>query len=97
MKTREDIIEILSAVLPGLRKRYPLGRVSLFGSYCREEQTPLSDVDLTVEYTGPLSYRDQMALQDELTAALGVRVDIAAEETLRNRVRERVDREAIPL
>jgi predicted nucleotidyltransferase len=97
MKTRDEIVHTLRKALPAIRARYPLGNVLLFGSYCRGEQTETSDVDLAVEFTGRISYRDQVALQEELSALLGVPVDLAEGSSLKHRIRERVAREAVPV
>jgi predicted nucleotidyltransferase len=95
LKTRSDILSALQRVLPGIRARYPVGRVELFGSFARNDQGEGSDVDLAVEFTGPLTCRTLMSLEDELAEALGVSVDIADLEGLKPRVRERMAREAV--
>lgn len=95
--TRLEIVQRLAELLPNLREQYPLGQVKLFGSYSRGEQTELSDVDLVVEFIGPIRYRELIALEDELTAALGTRVDLSDNNGLRPRVRERVQQEAIAI
>lgn len=97
MRTKEEVLGILREVLPSLRERYPLGRVDLFGSYSRGDHEAGSDVDLAVEFTGKMSYREHFALEEELSAALGVRVDIVDRGKLRPRIGERVRKEAISL
>ena len=72
-------------------------RLAVFGSVLRGEASPASDVDLLVEFEPGRSLLDHAALQIELEALLGRRVDVASERGLRPRVRERVLREARPL
>ena len=71
--------------------------VRVFGSVARGESGAESDVDLLVEFEPGRSLLDHAALQIELEALLGRRVDVASERGLRPRVRERVLREARPL
>jgi predicted nucleotidyltransferase len=71
--------------------------VRVFGSMARGESGPDSDLDLLVEFEPGRSLLDHAALQTELEALLGRRVDVASERGLRPRIRERVLREARPL
>jgi hypothetical protein len=71
--------------------------VRVFGSVARGDSGAESDVDLLVEFESGRSLLDHAALQIELEALLGRRVDVASERGLRPRVRERVLREARPL
>ena len=71
--------------------------VRVFGSVARGDSGAESDVDLLVEFEPGRSLLDHAALQIELEALLGRRVDVASERGLRPRVRERVLREARPL
>jgi predicted nucleotidyltransferase len=95
MKSRDEILEILARKLPEPRGRYRIGAVDLFGSVSRNEQGEASDVDLAVEYTGPMSYREHMALEAELAAALGAKVDLVDRDVLKPRIRARFLAEAI--
>jgi predicted nucleotidyltransferase len=56
----------------------------------RGESGPDSDLDLLVEFEPGRSLLDHAALQTELEALLGRRVDVASERGLRPRSGERV-------
>ena len=71
--------------------------VRIFGSVARGESGAESDLDLLVEFEPGTSLLDHAALQIELEAVLGRRVNVASERGLRPRVRERVLRETRPL
>jgi len=71
--------------------------VRVFGSVARGDSGAESDIDLLVEFEPGRSLLDHAALQIELEALLGRRVDVASERGLRPRIRERVLREARPL
>lgn len=51
MKTKQQIIELLTSCKPEMEKRFGVKRLALFGSYSRDEQKPDSDVDILVEVT----------------------------------------------
>ena len=72
-------------------KTQPVLKAWLFGSFARGEETPLSDVDLLVEYDkGNVSLLKHATMICELEKILGRPVDIVQEKLLRPRVRENV-------
>lgn len=75
-------------------KNQPIRKAWLFGSFARGEETPLSDVDLLVEYDkGGISLLKHAAMICELEKILDRPVDIVQEKLLRPRVRENVNQE----
>ena len=71
--------------------------VRVFGSVVRGEDTPESDVDLLVEFERGRGLLNHAALIEELERLLGCRVDVASQNGLKPRIRERVLAEAIGL
>jgi predicted nucleotidyltransferase len=71
--------------------------VRVFGSAARGDATGASDVDFLVEFEPGTSLLQQGAMIAELEELLGRRVDVAPEKTLREHVRDRILREAVPL
>jgi predicted nucleotidyltransferase len=86
---REEILRIARA--HGARN------VRVFGSAARGEADETSDVDFLVEFEPGTSLLQHGAMIAELEELLGRRVDVAPEKTLREHLRERVLREAVPL
>ena len=81
-----------------LAARCGASNVRVFGSVARGEATPFSDIDLLVDQDwSRLSGWGGMALVVALEDLLGCRVDGAAVEELKPRIRQRVLREAVPL
>lgn len=73
-------------------KTQPIVNAWLFGSFARGEETPLSDVDLLVQYDEDgISLLKHAAMICELEKILNRPVDIVEEGTLRPRIRERVN------
>ncbi len=86
---RADILQI--AAQHGARN------VRLFGSVARGDARPDSDIDMLVELEPGRSLFDLGGLLVDLQDLLGRDVDVVTENGLRDRVRERVLKEAMPL
>jgi predicted nucleotidyltransferase len=71
--------------------------IRLFGSVARGEDGPDSDIDFLVHFEPGTTLLDQAGLIDEFERLLGRKVDVVSERGLKERIRERVLREATPL
>jgi uncharacterized protein len=69
--------------------------LSLFGSHARGDAGPDSDVDVLVEFEGSATYARYSGLRFLLEDLLGCKVDLVTRRGLRERIRPRVEREAI--
>lgn len=78
-------------------ERHGATSVRIFGSVARGESNTESDIDLLVRLRPGSTLLDQAAILVELTDLLGRDVDVVTEEGLRDRIREEVLREAVPL
>lgn len=79
MKTLTEIRRLLDAHRDTLTSRFGVQRIAIFGSYARQEQTPLSDVDIAVELERPLGW-EIVDLHDYLEEILHARVDLVTIE-----------------
>jgi predicted nucleotidyltransferase len=86
---REDILRSAA--------KYGAYNVRIFGSVARQEADADSDVDFLVEMEPGRSLFDLGGLLMELQELLDCEVDIVTEKGLRQRIRERVLQEAVPL
>ncbi|HEX9374585.1 MAG TPA: nucleotidyltransferase family protein [Roseiflexaceae bacterium] len=86
---RSDILRIA--------ERHGAHNVRVFGSVARGEAGPESDVDLLVDLEPGRSLLDLGGLLMDLYDLLQVPVDVGTEAMLKERIRERVLREAVPL
>jgi uncharacterized protein len=73
-----------------LTKQFGVKSLLLFGSVARNESTPVSDVDLLVEFNRPVGYFGLFALQEYLETLLGCRVDLGTSESLKPYIKERI-------
>lgn len=85
------------AAILALAHRHGATNVRVFGSVARNEDDAQSDVDLLVDMDPGRSLLDLGALLMELQALLNRPVDVVTEAGLRERIRERVLREAVTL
>lgn len=75
-------------------KTQPVLKAWLFGSYARGEETPISDVDILVQFDeGGISLLKHAAMICELEEILNRPVDIVQEKMLRPRVRESINQD----
>ena len=86
---RDEILQIAA--------RYGASNVRVFGSLARGEAGPESDIDFLVDMEPGRSLFDLGGLLMDLKKLLGVEVDVATEQGLRSRIRERVLKEAVML
>jgi len=86
---RADILTIAA--------RHGARNARVFGSVCRGEAQPTSDLDLLVELEPDRSLLDHSALVQDLREPLGIEVDVVTEPALHWYIRDRVLPEAKPL
>jgi predicted nucleotidyltransferase/DNA-binding XRE family transcriptional regulator len=74
---------------------YGARNVRVFGSTARGDAGPESDVDLLVDLEPGRTLLDLVALRREASALLGLKVDVATFDTLRDAVRVEAQRDAV--
>ena len=90
LKTHRDEILRIAA-------KYGARNVRVFGSVARREADEKSDVDFLVEMDRKSTLMDHAALLVELEKLLGRKVDVAPDDCIREKMRARVLKEAVPL
>lgn len=95
--TLEEIRRELRAMLPELRQRYPISYLGVFGSWVRGEQQEGSDLDLLVDFGGPIDLFAYAKLQEEIGRRLGLRVDLVHRPGLKPAIGRNVLREVEPV
>ncbi len=71
---KEKIISILLS--NGAKK------IGIFGSYARDEETPMSDIDILVEFTETKTLLELLRIERELSEALKIEVDLLTENAI---------------
>jgi predicted nucleotidyltransferase len=97
MKDLPTILDELRRLQPELKKRYPIREMGVFGSYVRGEQHEDSDLDVLVDLGDGLTLIDIVRLENELSDALGLKVDLAMKDALKPRIGKRILAEVVLL
>jgi len=71
--------------------------VRVFGSIARDEAGPTSDVDLLVELAPGRTLLDLIGFRRAAAEVLGIPVDVATPDMLKEHIRAEVLAEAVPL
>lgn len=93
----EQLLRTRRAEILALAARRGARNIRVFGSVARGEADEKSDVDLLVDMEPGRSLLDLGGLWSDLNRLLGIKVDLVTENGLRESIREKVLREAVPL
>ncbi len=93
----EDLVKDKRGDILKIAAKHGARKVRIFGSVAREEADSESDLDLLVEFLPGSTLLSQSAMIRELENLLGIKVDVVSDQGLRDRIRERVLREAVAL
>lgn len=97
LRSRDQVIALLSQHLPEWRRLYGIQELVLFGSLARNEATPQSDVDLCVSLDPPNPFA-LVHFQQAVGQQLGVRVDVVTRWSGMNpALKEEIERDAISI
>jgi len=97
MKKLEEIKRKIKELEPLLKERFKVKGIGLFGSYIRGEQKRKSDLDILVEFeeSADLSLLDFIGLENYLSEALGMKVDLVEKSTLKPRIGKHILEEVV--
>lgn len=95
MKSRTEILSLMSRFKPTAQKKYGMTKLGIFGSVARGEQTDNSDVDICYEGQAP-SLLTLDKIQAELEQLLDCKVDLVrVRENMNSLLRKRILRDGI--
>ena len=89
--------EQLRQELPGLRAKFHVRTLGVFGSYVQGTANKKSDLDLLVEFSRTPGLLEFIQCEQYLSDRLGVKVDLVMKETLKPRIGQRILREVVGL
>ena len=95
MKTRKEILQLLSLYKPTAESKYGLTRIGIFRSVARGEQMEDSDVDVCYEGRIP-SLLTLDHIQSDLEQMFGCRVDmVRVRDGMNSLLRQRIQKEGV--
>jgi predicted nucleotidyltransferase len=92
-----ELIEPKRDEIIALARNHGATNVRIFGSLAHGEADEASDIDVLVDLEPGRSVFDLGRLLGDLEELLGRRVDVVTEKGLKQRIRERVLKESVPL
>ena len=92
---RKAILDSLHNEAPGLRTKYAVKSLAVFGSIARGDDREESDVDVLVTFEGKATFDNFMGLKLDLEDLFGRSVDLLTPKCLRPEIRVEIDKEAI--
>jgi uncharacterized protein len=90
-----EVVGDRRGAIRSLAARHRAVEPRIFGSVARGEAGPTSDLDLVVRFEAGATLFDHVALERELTALLGRRVDVVNEPGLHWLIRPQVVHDAV--
>ncbi len=93
----EEILKSKRAEILRIAHKHGVGQIRVFGSVARGEADEQSDVDFLVQVTGPTPPWFPGGLVADLEQLLGRKVDVVEPEAIREPLREKIIKEAVPL
>lgn len=90
-----DPREPLQKLYPKIKQKYRIAKLGIFGSYARNEQREDSDLDLLVTFEETPGLFQYIELENLISDALGIKVDLVMEDALKPGIKERVLNEVV--
>lgn len=94
-KNLQQIQNALSDKVSLLREEFGVQKIGVFGSFVRNEQNDLSDVDILVEFSQSPSFFKFIDLEKNLSNLVGRRVDLVTKNALKLTIKDDVLREVV--
>ena len=94
MKTREEILSLLSENKAELKNRFKVQKLALFGSYARGDQREESDVDILVD-VDPSIGLEFVTLAERIEKLLGLHVEVVSRKAIKPRALKMIEQELV--
>jgi predicted nucleotidyltransferase len=97
MLTKSDILQYLEQNREFFRTRFGINTVAVFGSYARDEQNELSDIDLLITMLPGTEnmFDKRLAFRDLLTEQFDRKVDVCYEQAIKTQFHDLIFKDAI--
>jgi hypothetical protein len=88
--TLNDIKKIIKKYFPIIKDKYKVNKVGIFGSFAVGEQKKNSDIDVLVEFSGPVTFFKFTELKDFLEEKMGRKVDLVTKNALKPIIKDSI-------
>ena len=93
-RSLDELLGKLRGMLPTLRAQYRVNTLEVFGSFARGEERADSDLDLLVTFDEVPSLFRFVALENDLSDSLGIKVDLVMKDSLKPNIGKYILEEA---
>lgn len=94
MNQLDDIKQILKQLKPELVEKYHVHTIGIFGSAVREDFSPVSDIDIIVDFHQPVGI-EFIDLADYIEAQLQKKVDLVSRNGIKDKYFEAIEGEIV--
>jgi predicted nucleotidyltransferase len=94
-KSLDEIKEVLDKHKEELKRRYGVKEIGIFGSFARGEEKDDSDVDILVEFDGPIGFFKFLELEEFLSNLIGRKVDLVSKKALKPHIGKHILEEVV--
>ena len=91
----QELISKLKSEKAGLRERYNVTKLGVFGSYARGEEKPDSDSDLLIEFENIPGMTEFFGAEEYLENVLNIKIDLVRESAIRPELKKKIMSEVI--
>ena len=85
-----NLSQINTQLLQNLAKKHDMSLMAIFGSYMRNEQKSESDLDLLVEFHHPPSLVRFIIIEEEISDAINVKIDLVTLNSLNKNIKTQI-------
>jgi uncharacterized protein len=89
-KKVDNIIFVLKKELPGLKLKYKISSLGIFGSILRDDFSITSDVDILVEFEESPGLLKFIELENYLSDLLEIKVDLVMKDSLKSLIKDQI-------
>ena len=94
MSELEQIKKVIKKHKEYVKKKFFVKKIGVFGSYTKFKEDTESDVDILVEFDGPIGW-DFVELKDFLESILNKKVDLVSIKALKSQIKDNILNEVI--
>ncbi len=95
MKNLAELKQILQDHKEELHREYGVTEIGIFGSYAKNEQSEVSDLDIMVEFHKAIDLFTFVKLKIYLSDLLNVKVDLVMKKALKPGIGKRILKEVV--
>ena len=90
-----NVSKALFKTLKGFLRKKGAKKICVFGSHARGDAIPGSDIDVIVEFSRRKTLLDLVAIEQELSETLGVKVNLLTEKAISPYIIDKVKKEML--